>query len=255
MPTPETNKIRIVLVDPAEPGNVGSTARAMRNMGFSELWLVPDRSSFEKLRTGQARKLASGADRILDEARCASSLADALAGTSFAVATTARPRARMSVHDVHQLPEVLMPLHQAGEGIALVFGREDKGLSNEELNLCQACVNIPTAAEHYSLNLAQAVLLVLFTLSRDFSPLERPNSRLEDPPAPAEERETMYQQMRAILLEIGYLNEKAPQHIEGELRQLIDRARPTSREVTLLRGIWSQVEWAASQDLSDTQKK
>jgi len=237
-------RLRVVLVDPGEPGNVGSSARAMANMGLRRLVLVPRRVGAERLLGGEARRLACGGAEILEGARAARDLPTALEGTSFAVAATARPRARLPVRGLEDLPGVLLPLLARGEEAALVFGPEDRGLSNQELDLCQSVVTVPTDPEHSSLNLAQAVLVFCYEIGRAVRRDAAPAGPGPSDPAPAEEREAMYRQMEEVLLRIGYLNPVAPHHILGDLRRVVDRARPTSREISLLRGIWSQMDWA-----------
>lgn len=243
-PLAAMKRLRVVLVRPKEPGNVGSAARAMMNFGIGDMAIVPGETPARALLGGDAARLAGKAEGILRAARVALDVPTALEGMTCALGATARTRARIPALSVEELPAVASPLLAAGEGVALVFGPEDKGLSNEDLNHCQKVFTIPASPEHPSLNLAQAVLVFCYVASRSARRGLSIGAGPPSDPAPSEEREAMYDQMRRVLLDIGYLDPQAPEHIEGELRRLLDRARPTSREITLLRGIWSQVAWA-----------
>lgn len=234
-------RFRFVLVGPREPGNVGAAARALKNMGLRRLVLVPGRVPAERLLSGEAVWLAKAAGDVLAAAQVAPDLDAALAGAGFAVATTARQRVRIPHRPLGEILSLLEEVPQETD-VAFLFGREDRGLTNEELDRCQAVVTIPTSAEHTSLNLAQAVLLVAYELTRPQRSLPEPAA---SPLASAEERETLFRQMEDLLLEVGYLNPQNPRHILAELRRLFERALLSRRDVTLLRGLWAQLGWAA----------
>jgi len=236
-----SERLRFVLVGPREPGNVGAACRALKNMGLRRLAIVPGEVPAERLLSGEAVWLAKGAEDVLAAARIAPDLDAALEGAGFAVATTARQRDRIPHRSLEEVLPLLEGLPEETE-VAFLFGREDRGLTNEEVDRCQAVVTIPTAPEHTSLNLAQAVLLVAYELTR---PLRRLPGPAASPLASAEERETLFRQMEELLVEVGYLNPQNPRHILAELRRLFERALLTRRDVTLLRGLWSQIGWAA----------
>jgi TrmH family RNA methyltransferase len=235
------DRFRFVLVGPKEPGNVGASARALKNMGLRRLVVVPESTPAERLLGEGARRMARGAEDLLASAEIAPDLDRALEGCGLAVATTARLRDRIRHRSLPELLEVLDGLSRETQ-VAFLFGREDHGLSNPEVDRCQAVVTVPTSPEHPSLNLAQTVLLVAYELTR---PARRLPAGEADPPASAEDRAALFAQMEELLLEVGYLNPQNPRHIQSELRRLLERARLTDRDVALLRGMWSQLGWAA----------
>jgi TrmH family RNA methyltransferase len=234
----DPERIAIVLVRPSRAANVAAACRAMKNMGLSRLWVVePKRWPIER----EDRCLAYGAWDVLDAARVAASLAEAVSGSTFVAATSGRAAAggwspRRLAAEAAQ---------RAGTGTAsVVFGPEASGLLREELDLCHELVHIPTDPAQPSLNLAQAVLLIGYELR--LARLERPSS---EPPrradaAAAGELERSLGELRAALLDVGYLDPSNPDRILTELRRLLARAGPTPRELTLLRGLARQVSWA-----------
>lgn len=236
----ELARVDVVLVRPARPANVAAACRALKNMGLRRLTLV---GSSAQAVPADARGLAYGAWDVLDGARTADTLAEAVAEATIVVGTTGRATA-----------EALAPRELAGrlgrtaEGVrvALVFGPEASGLTGLELALCHHLVHIPTDPEQPSLNLAQAVLLLAYELR--LSALAAGGEAARLPPGPvatAGEIETVVDDLRTALLAIGYLNPANPEAILSELRHLLLRARVTPREITLLRGMARQIGWAA----------
>lgn len=234
----------IVLVEPSLAVNVGAVARAMKNMGFSGLRLVCPHGASEHL-SDPARRMASGAEDVLEQARVFHCLDDALADIQVVAGCTARKgKGRHPVLDPQGLRE-----NAAGYGpqnrLGIVFGREDRGLTNAELDLCHLVVTIPTAPEHPSLNLAQAVLLVCYELvARNAEKATRKSTR--GSPATSEELEELYRHGREVLLRIRFLDPQNPDRILRVLRRILGRAGPDSREVKILRGILRQMDWFAS---------
>lgn len=220
-----------------DDANIGSVARVMKNFGLSELFLVAPTCTL----TRRAYALASHAGDVLERALIHTTLQDAIAGCTTVLGTTARSRSSQGF-------QVLVPRDLSAllprQGGAVVFGPEDKGLSNEELDLCQGYVRIPTAA-YASLNLAQAVNLIAYEwfLGRQASPAEAEPADI----APREELEAMYAQLLELFHTIGYTDAQRQASIIRLYRRLIDRAEPSSREVAALRGLWSQAKWAADQ--------
>jgi tRNA/rRNA methyltransferase len=234
--------LRIILVGTKHSGNVGSVARAMKNFGLHDLVLAAPRCDLDR----QAYALASHAADVLDGAKVVSSAAEALAGCTLVFGTTARLRASPSYR-------VLDPRAAVGElpdsGAAVMFGPEDTGLSNSDLDLCQAAVRIPTA-EYASLNLAQAVNVIVYEwfVGRGRGELgARSESVEQEEAAPREEVEPMISQLMDTLLHVGYTDRLKAPSVEHMFRRMFDRARLTSREVAALRGLWSQARWAADQ--------
>jgi TrmH family RNA methyltransferase len=227
--------VEVVLVRPSRPANVAAACRAMKNMGLRQLRIVAPPAG---LAEPAARNLAYGAWDVLDAARPARSLLEAVGDSTFVAGATARA-----------LPEAWTPrrLAEEAEGraaggrLSVVFGPESSGLTNQELSLCHVRVRIPTSLTHPSLNLAQAVLVLAYELH--VSPVSA--TAVEGPsPASAGECADAVQDLRTALLEIGYLNPAQPDEVLAELRGVLLRVRPTPREVTLLRGVARQVAWA-----------
>ena len=236
------NNIRIVLVKTFHPGNIGAAARAMKNMGLSRLYLVApkDFPSFE------ASQRASSATDILQQAVVVDSLAEALQGCSLVVGTSARLRSvQWPQVDSRECGELLVSESWQHE-VALVFGRERTGLHNDELELCQTLVNIPTAEEYSSLNVAQAVQVLCYDiLMASRSDQSNPPSTLKD----AKDREATSDQMEGLyghfydtMQQLDFFGERNPEHVMRRLRCLYGRARPTVREVQILRGMLSAAQ-------------
>lgn len=238
---------RIVLVRSKESANVGAAARAMKNFGLQELVLVAPRCRIDD----RARALASHAGDVLAAARVVDTVEEAIADRRFVLGTSARRRGTdtLPTWPPRQAAPMLLD-----DGVAVLFGPEDHGLSNEELNLCQGYVSIPTA-EYASLNLAQAVLLVAYEvrLARQGpaatagEPVRGPAVPSTAERAPREQLERFYGQLVEAFHYIGYTDAQRERAIMRVYRGMFDRLALTSREVATLRGLVSQVMWAAEQ--------
>jgi TrmH family RNA methyltransferase len=227
--------VDVVLVRPSRAANVAAACRAMKNMGLRHLKLVGPESG---LAEPAARALAYGAWDLLDAATRHESLRDAVGPSTLVVGTSGRP------HPAAWSPRRLAQEAGAwaGEGrVSLVFGPEASGLRNDELDLCQLLVHIPTDPAQPSLNLAQAVLLLAYEIRLSAEGAQPPPAPL----ASAADLERALDELREGLLGIGYLNPQNPEGILTELRRLLARARPSPREVSLLRGLARQARWAA----------
>lgn len=239
--------VRIVLVEPAGARNVGSIARVMKNFGLSRLVLVnPHCDRLSK----DARDMAVHAGDVLEAAEEVATLPEALMSCQKAIATTARSRALAT--DL-ELPEVALPwLLEADRqtiATALIFGPEDRGLSNDELNYAQRFIRIPSSSNYPALNLAQAVAVCCYELYRlsESSIYQEPFTQQLEPlePRPSlDELEGYYQQLEALLLKIGYLYPHTSTSRMEKFRRLFNRANLSSSEVAMLRGILSQMDWA-----------
>lgn len=230
-----TARVRIVLIDPSHPGNIGSVARAMKNMGVTDLVLVRPRAFPHT----ESNALAAGADDILANARVVSTVAEAVADCSFIAGTTSRPR---SYHWEFTTPRdvagriVALP----GENrAALLFGSERYGLATEDLNHCNVLVRIPANPDYCSLNLAMSVQLLAYELfvSRE-QPV--PFTQLELPLAPSGDMEHFYAHLKQVLGEIDF--EDRTGHLMERLRRLFNRAQLDRNELNILRGILSAVQ-------------
>lgn len=224
---------RIVLCQTSHPGNIGSTARAMKTMGLRHLYLVQPK----KFPHAEATALAAGATDLLDNARVCETLEEALTGCAFAIGLSARKR-QLS----HELVDVRQAALQASQvaatqPIALVFGTEMSGLSNAELDLCQMLAMIPADPAFSSLNLAAAVQVMCYEVRMALLDGGMTIEPPDQPLASNEDLEMLYRHMEETLINIGFLNPIAPGRLMQRLRRLYARARPEKEEVNILRGI------------------
>lgn len=264
------HNVRIVLVEPAGARNIGSVARVMKNMALQHLVIVnPHCDHLGE----EARQMAVHAANILESARIVATLAEGLAGCRRAIATTGRPRSLATTLETPgaALPWLLGTLPEP-DTAALIFGPEDRGLNNEELNQAHRFMCIPSNSEYPSLNLAQAVGVCCYELfqqvkgskltqgtdpEKAFSPpSDLPSLQTSQaPPAPLEQMEGFYQQLESMLLEIGYVYEHTAESRMEKFRRLFNRAMPTSQEVAMLRGVLSQMKWAMKTCQQDKDNK
>ena len=230
-----TALVRIVLIDPSHPGNIGSVARAMKNMGLSDLVLVRPRA----FPHAEANALAAGADDVLAGAGVVTTVAEAISDCAFIAGTTSRPRSYYW--------EFTTPRDVAGRIVglpsenraALLFGSERYGLATEDLNHCNVLVRIPANPEYCSLNLGMAVQLLSYEI---FMTREHPQTvtQLELPLAPSRDVEHFYAHLQQVLNEIDF--EDRTGHLMERLRRLFNRAQLDRNELNILRGILSAVQ-------------
>ncbi|WP_111640691.1 tRNA (cytosine(32)/uridine(32)-2'-O)-methyltransferase TrmJ [Marinimicrobium alkaliphilum] len=240
MSVQQFQQIRIVLVGTSHPGNIGGAARAMKNMGLSRLYLVaPKEYPSEK-----ALWRAAGALDVLDNAVVVDSVDEAIEGCGLVVGTSARER---------RIPWPLLDPRECGERawsesaeheVAILFGREDRGLTNEELHKCNYHVHIPANPEYTSLNLATAVQVLCYELRMAYLQAERSEGgKLIDfnewdlPPAKAEALERYYDHLQETLMELGFLSPDNPRQTMTRLRRLYNRVRLDEMELSILRGM------------------
>lgn len=225
------DNIRVVLSHTTHPGNIGAAARAMKTMGLRQLYLINPRHFPD----AQADAMAAGADDLLRNAVVCSSVDEALHGVVFTVAMTAR---RRDISIEVKTPREAAPLllqQAAQQPVALLFGTEMSGLTNEETGKAQALVNIPADTEFSSLNLAAAVQVMAYELNvaaQSYTP-----SAKETLPAPHEQLEGYYAHLERTLSEIGFFTTQNPARLMQRLRRLYARARPEQEEINILRGI------------------
>ena len=231
-------QIKIVLVEPAGALNVGSIARSMKNMGLEQLVLVNPHC--DPL-CEEARRMSVHAADILEKAQHVTNLPEALAGCQKAIATTARSR---------HIPTALEPPRQALPWLleddlsaALIFGPEDRGLSNEELNYAQKFVSIPANPDYPTLNLAQAVTVCTYELYQAAIASSPPPAVSQQEVASLDILEGYYQHLEQTLLTIGYIYPHTASARMEKIRRLYNRAELTPEEVALLRGILRQINW------------
>jgi TrmH family RNA methyltransferase len=236
-------RIRIVLMATSHPGNIGASARAMKTMGLSQLVLVQP----QRFPSVEATARASGADDVLAQAHVCTDLETALHGCVLVIGSSARSRslewplltpkecAAQVIAQVQYHPE-----HQ----VALLFGREDSGLSNEEIEHCHAVMHIPTNPEYRSLNLAAAVQILTYELR---------SASLDPPPvataapAPHQEMQHFYAHLYETLVDLKFLDPAKPKRLITRLHRLFNRARPDTSELNMLRGILSAAQNRANE--------
>ena len=232
---------RFILIGPSHPGNVGAAARAIKVMGFSDLVLVAPRFA-DVLQQPEAHALASGATDVLQRARIVPTLADALDGITFACATAMTPR---DFGPPTRAPRELFGELAAGpHRIALVFGSERFGMSNDDVYRCHACLSIPTLPEYGSLNLAQAVQLLAYDWRQALGgfPVQ---PRTGDPAlADAVAVQGALDHWQRTLAAIEFLDPAVPRKLMPRLQQLLNRAQLTLDEIHILRGIARAVDKA-----------
>ncbi len=235
--------LRVVLVRPQYSGNIGAVARAMGNFALGDLALVNP----APLRRDQAEMMAVHARDILDHMQIHASVQEAIADCGLVVGTTCR--SGLYREEVVS-PRALAPHIVATAAInrvALVFGCEDSGLSNEELRYCHRLMTIPTDTAYPSLNVAQAVLVCCYEVF-----LASQSAVLEDAPAPqrplamSEQQELMYEKLKHALLKVGFLHKDNPEHIMFAFRRILGRAGLEERDVRILLGMARQIDWYAT---------
>lgn len=228
--------VSVILVQPRSPGNIGMVCRAMANFGACDLRLVDPCWHLHP----EARKFAVGASSLLGSARVYADLAAAIADLHRTVATTRRSgRLRGELLDIAEVPTLRNGLPQQGR-MGLVFGREDAGLTSEEVAMCSHAATVSTAEEVGSLNLSQAVLLFLHELARQSRKAAAPSQEIPE----QGELEALFGQMEGVLSRIAFLNPRCPENAMTPLRRLHHRAGLNRYEVQLLRGMWSQIAWS-----------
>ena len=228
--------IRVVMVGTTHPGNIGAAARAMYNMGISRLTLVDPQCPIGEV----AYARASGANGVLDQRETYSELPAAVSDCHRVVATSARRRSLAWPElDPAALAQSLFALDD-GCQVALVFGREHSGLNNDELQLCNQVVSIPTNPDFSSLNLASAIQVLCYELFKyQFKHPESRPAAEQDLPASSAEIEGFFQHLQDSLEYSGFLNPRQPGLIMQRLRRLYLRSELTRNEVNILRGMLS----------------
>ena len=237
MPSPAN--FTFVLFKPQSAGNIGAAARALKNMGFDDLRLVAPGTMNQR----EAVAMAVHADDVLAGATTYHDLATALADCSVTVGTTSRRGGYRSTAQPLRAAAVELAALSGSNKVALIFGREDRGLTNREIKLCNRLITIPTAPEYPSLNLAQAVVVVAYELMMATSTSATDSVAREL--ASASESDAMLARMTDALVSIGFLPDDNPDHIMFAMREIFGRIGLTPREVEILNGMARQMRWVA----------
>lgn len=244
------DRIRIVMVETTHPGNIGAAARAMKTMGLSDLCLVrpavfPD---------AEASARASGAADLLESARVCDSLEEALADTQLVVGTSARQR-RIPWPCVNSRQLAEQAGRESGT-VAVLFGRESRGLTNDELERCHLHVSIPTNPDYGVLNVAAAIQILCYDLrmaalgddasaapSREMAHrMPQPEWAWDEPPATGADMERFFEHLERVMTASGFLDPANPEQVRRRLRRLFLRARPDRMEINMLRGVLTSIE-------------
>ncbi|WP_139705772.1 tRNA (cytosine(32)/uridine(32)-2'-O)-methyltransferase TrmJ [Aeromonas hydrophila] len=239
------DQIRIVLVNTSHTGNMGSAARAMKTMGLSQMVLVDPQAQPDD----NAYALAAGASDLLANARIVSTLDEAIADCGLVIGTSARSRTlSWPMLDPREAGEKLVT-EGMQHPVALVFGRERTGLTNDELQKCHYHVAIPANPEYSSLNLAMAVQTLCYEVRMHWLQPEQvgESDMAVDYPS-AEQLEGFYQHLEQTLLKTGFIADDHPGQVMSKLRRLFNRARPEAVELNILRGILTSVQKPRPQD-------
>lgn len=236
------DNVRVVLVNTAHPGNIGGAARALKNMGLSQLYLVAPR----EFPAANAIWRASSAADLLDGAVVVDTLEEAVADCGLVVGTSARER---------RIPWPLLTPRECGvrtvaeapsHPVALVFGREDRGLTNEELQVCNYHVHIPSNPDYSSLNLATAVQVLAYEVRVAALEAGRGGELSyvdwDRPPAKASDMELYYEHLQQALGELGFIDPDNPRQTMTRLRRLFSRVRPDDMELGILRGMLTAIQ-------------
>jgi TrmH family RNA methyltransferase len=227
------NNIRVVLCHTSHPGNIGSTARAMKTMGLDRLYLVRPKHFPDP----EATSLAVNAAGVLEDAVVTQTLEEALADCQFVIGVSGKERSlSQQVMTVREAAQVVNTTAVHSQ-VALVFGTEMSGLSNAEADLCHVLATIPANPEYTSLNLAQAVQIMSYEVRMAMTTGELHYQEKPAELATQDELERFYEHMRVVLEHIGYINPRAPKKLFERLRRLYGRTRLEKEEVNLLRGI------------------
>ncbi|MCP5424964.1 MAG: RNA methyltransferase [Gammaproteobacteria bacterium] len=233
------NNVRIVLVEPSHPGNIGATARAMKTMGLQRLVLV-NPAHFPHL---EACARAAGALDVLDNAQIVNSFEAALIGCHWVFGCSARSRGVTATELDPRQAAAKIAEHSDLTEVALIFGRERCGLHNNETDQCNFLVHIPTNPAFASLNLAAAVQVLAYELRmQTHRAATTPSGNVLDLPAPADEMQRFYEHLEQVLLQLEFLNPSNPRHLMRRFRRLFNRAHPDRREINILRGILTAIQ-------------
>ena len=236
------------MIHTSHPGNIGAAARAMKVMGLSDLCLVNPKSFPDD----QANAMSANATDILDKATVVTTLAEAIADCQLVVGSSARHERTLSwdIQDSRECGETIAK-HARKVKVALLFGRESSGLTNDELAVCQHLVHIPTNPDYSSLNIASAVQLLAYecriaSLKSESAPVSKDKEKLgkdqEDKWVTSEEIEGFFQHLKQVMEEVEFLDPENPKHLMTRLRRLYSRSSMTRSELNIQRGFLSAIQ-------------
>ena len=231
-------QVRIILVNPHQPGNIGGVMRAMKNMQLTQLYLVEPKIYPSDRVTWRA---AGAIDMAKDIVVC-DTLEQALSGCNYIVGTSARSRRlTIPIDEPKQCAKQIVTEAKKGSTIAVLFGREHSGLTNSELQLCHRHVTIPANPDYSSLNLSAAVQVICYEIYMQFHNFDKSVEVWDQPLADANEINMLLDETQSTLEKIGFYREQSSKKLLPRLQRLINRVRPDTMEVQILRGILSRI--------------
>ncbi len=230
------SNISVVLVETQQAGNIGSAARAMKNMGLSRLKLVQPAS----LLNLECRKMAAGAIKLVSQAELYSTFEEAVAQDNLVVGTTSsrKRKVRQRLYTPRQVAPLVYTYAESNQ-VAIVFGPENRGLTDAQLAQCQHLVSVPAHSQQPVLNVAQTVMILGYEISTVKDVTTRERFQL----ASHSQREQMFRHMEQVLSDIGFLSSQNPAHIMRAIKSLLGQADLAPRDVQIIRGILSQMDW------------
>jgi TrmH family RNA methyltransferase len=233
--------LRIVMVETTHPGNIGAAARAMKNMGQRNLYLVKPKI----FPSAEVTARAAGADDILARAVVCDALQEAILDCGLVVATTARARTiPWPVSTPRECAPEIINATASGH-VAILFGRESSGLNNEELELCNMAMQIPTDPDFSSLNVASAIQIICYELLQTILSGEvQEINKQKSPPATAEQMHLFYEHLAECMTDIGYYDPEVPRSLMRRMKRLFNRTRLDRDEMNILRGLLSSIQEA-----------
>jgi len=239
MPDSTFDNIKIILNKTIHSGNIGSTARAMKNMGLSALCLVEPQCEVDD----DAYRMATHGKDILSNIKIFDSIPEAAAGSVYLFGTTARNRKWRDTISPDNMIARIKDL-AAVPKVSILFGPEDFGLTNNELELCNEVIVIPTADDASSINISQAVLIICYEIFNSFQNISVDEIKQQNIDlASIEKVEEMYAHMQKALTDIDYLDPQNPEHFMGNFRRMLNRAGLTAEDVQIIRGIFRKLNW------------
>lgn len=236
--------LSIILVKPQGPLNIGSICRSMMNFGFSKLRLVDPCQEYLSL---DAKKMAMGAFKILEQAELFDDLPSALHDIHIAFGTTRRfGKYRKNFYTPSTAAEQINAIDDTTNA-ALVMGTEDSGLETKDLELCQHFITIPTHADYPSMNLSHSLSILIYEIAMKSDAGKRFHDPIPQPLAPGKDIEHMFDHMRKTLQDIDFLDPQNPDHILRTFRRLFGSASLTPRDINIIQGLMSRIDWTESQ--------
>ena len=234
----KTNLINIVLVDTIHPGNIGSVARAIKTMGLKRLSLVNPRV----FPSGDANALAGNATDILENATLYSSIQDAIKNSTFVYATSARDRSiQWPILNAEQASKEIVEQANSEKEISIIFGKEDRGLTNDELELANKLIEIPANPEYPVLNIAMSVQLILYEIFKASSN-DRPRDWRDYPEVNSEQLQRLIKHFIDTAIEIDVIDPENPKKIISRIKRMFTRLQPDEMEASFMRGFLSGIK-------------